>query len=229
MATAAAQILAYWHPMAGTGNHAYAWNGDNSCGGLVGGGALSATFSDGYDWANILDHYAGSETQAQKDAVAELCYETAVAFSMDFGRCGSGASTSNATYVFPTYFNYASDIRQDNRSAFTSAASWFTMLQEDLNRGWPMQYRISNHSIVCDGWQVAGTNQVHINYGWADSHTAWYTVDNLYCNWSGCSPSVEFVIRHIHQRHRRRHAGAVADGGRAQRRREPDGGQQDDD
>jgi hypothetical protein len=117
---------------------------------------------------------------------------------MDFGHCGSGASTSSAVTVFPTYFNYATDIRQDNRVSYSTAAAWFTMLQEDLNRGWPMQYRIANHSIVCDGWQVAGTNQIHLNYGWSDSHTAWYTVDNLYCNWTGCSPSVEFVIRHIH-------------------------------
>ncbi len=199
VATAAAQILAFWrNPVNGIGSKSYVWSGDNSCGTNVGGGTLSATFSDAYDWANILDRYPGGETAAQKTAVAELCYETAVAFSMDFGRCGSGASTSNAVAVFPTYFGFATEIRQDNRSAYTTADAWFTMLQEDLNRGWPMQYRIANHSIVCDGWQVAGSNQIHLNYGWADSHTAWYTVDNLYCNWTGCSPTVEFAIRHIH-------------------------------
>jgi hypothetical protein len=199
VATASAQILAYWRsPTNGTGSHSYLWSGDNSCGGSTPSQTLSATYSDEYDWANIRNSYNGSETQAQKDAVAELCYEVGVAFNMDYGRCGSGASTSYATTVFPTYFAMASDIDVESRSAYGTADAWFAILQADLNNGWPMQYRINTHSIVCDGWQVAGSNQIHLNYGWGGSCTAWYTVDNLYCPWSGCSPSVEYVVRHIH-------------------------------
>jgi hypothetical protein len=199
VATASAQILAYWrYPTNGTGSHSYVWSGDNSCGGSTSGQTLSATYSDEYDWGNIRNSYSGSETQAQKDAVAELCYEVGVAFNMDYGRCGSGASTSYAATIFPLYFGMATDIDVEYRNAYSTADAWFAILQADLNNGWPMQYRINTHSIVCDGWQVAGSNQIHLNYGWGGSSTAWYTVDNLYCPWSGCSPSVEYVVRRIH-------------------------------
>jgi hypothetical protein len=199
VATATAQILAFWkYPVNGVGNHSFTWGGDYSCGGATAGQTLSATFSDSYDWANMSNSYSGSETQAQRDAVAELCYEVGVAFDMDYGRCGSGTATSYASYVLPQFFGMASDIDVQSRSSYNTADSWFAILQDDLNRGWPIQYRISSHSIVCDGWQVAGSNQIHLNYGWADSHTAWYTVDNLYCTWSGCSPQVEYCVRHIH-------------------------------
>jgi hypothetical protein len=36
-----------------------------------------------------------------------------------------------------------------------------------------------------------------MNYGWADSHNAWFALDNLHCNWSGCDPMVEYMIKNI--------------------------------
>lgn len=199
VACACSQIMDYWrYPTTGTGSHSFAWNGDQSCGHDVSGGTLSASYSDSYDWANMLDQYVGGETQTQLDAVAELNYEVGVALNMDYGACGSGANTAYVANILPQYFAYASDIEVQYRTSYATAAAWFAMLQEDLNLNRPMQYRISSHSIVCDGWRVSGTNQVHMNYGWNDGHTAWYTVDNLYCTWAGCSPTVEYVVRHIH-------------------------------
>ncbi|HEY3296301.1 MAG TPA: C10 family peptidase [bacterium] len=198
VATACAQILAFWgYPAAGTGSHSYAWNGDQSCGSNIPGATLSATYSDSYDWGNMLDSYVGSETAAEQTAVAELSYEVGVALNMDYGVCGSGANTASVASILPLYFGYAGGIEIQYRNAYSTAAAWFTMLQEDLNIGRPMQYRIQSHSIVCDGWRVSGGNQIHLNYGWNDGHTTWYTVDNLYCTWTGCSPSVEYVVRHI--------------------------------
>lgn len=198
VATATAQILAYWgYPDYGIGSHSYYWSGDNSCGGSSPGDMLSADYSDEYDWANIPDDCHFGCTGAQQDALAELCYEVGVAFDMDYGYCGSGAYTSNALNVFPTYFGYSDAIDRENRSSHT-ATSWFAMIQEEINEGRPMQYRIYSHSINCDGWRVySSQNQQHMNYGWDDGHNAWYTVDNLYCPWSGCSPYQEYVIRRI--------------------------------
>ena len=199
VATACSQILAYWrYPANGSGSHSYIWDGDQSCGHNVPGSTLSATYSDSYDWANILDRYVGGETPAQTAAVAELCYEVGVALNMDYGYCGSGANTASVAGILPQYFGYAGGIEIQYRTSYNTAGAWFAMLQEDLNLNRPMQYRIASHSIVCDGWRVAGTDQVHMNYGWNDSHTAWYTVDNLFCNWSGCSPTVEYTVRHIY-------------------------------
>jgi hypothetical protein len=190
VATAAAQIMNYhdW-PLKGTGTHSYWWSGDGSAPGQT----LSATFRDYYDWANILDDYSGGYTQAQADAVAELCYEIGVAFEMDYGVSGSGAYTADAVTVFPTYFRYSSDIDLEYRTSH-STSSWFSIIQAEINDNLPMQYRIPGHSIVCDGWRVtARADQYHMNYGWGGSYNGWYTIDDLY----GGGPSDEFLIRDI--------------------------------
>lgn len=197
VATAMTQIMKYWeHPPNGTGSHTYWWDGDQSCGGSTSGQNLSATFSDSYDWPNILDDYSGGETSAQRAAVAELSYEAGVSLEMDYGRCGSGAYTWDVRDALPDYFYYADVIDKEDRDNYGSASAWFDMLQAELNYHRPLQYRIYRHSIVCDGWRYS--NQLHFNYGWDDSHNAWYTVDNLYCNWPGCDPMEEYALRYIY-------------------------------
>lgn len=195
---ATAQILRYWNwPTTGTGSHSYIWDGDDSCGGSTAGATLSADYSDGYDWANMPIHCDAGCTSAQQNALSELCYEVAVAYETDFGYCGSAAATSYALYVLPTYFRYDPAIDRENRDNHT-AAEWFAIIQTEINNGRPLQYRIQSHSIVCDGWRdTGGMNQYHMNYGWSDSHTAWYTLDGLYCPWAGCDPLVEYLIRYI--------------------------------
>ncbi|MEM3426583.1 MAG: C10 family peptidase [Thermoproteota archaeon] len=204
VATAASQIMKYWnYPYTGSGSHSYTWDGDQSCGGSVGGGTLSATFSDVYDWANMLDDYSGGYNTDQANAVAELCYEVGVAFEMDYGRCGSGATTSDASYVFPTYFRYANTTSVKYRSNYTNA-EWFAKIREEFDNYLPrpIQYRIyksgwGGHSVVCDGYDTT-YSMIHINYGWDDSHTAWYTLDNLYCG-SGdpCPANDQYMVTGI--------------------------------
>jgi hypothetical protein len=199
VATAASQIANYWkYPLKGTGTKTYTWDGDDSCGHTPIPQTLSATYSDEYDWDNILNSYSGSYNSTQAAAVAELCYEMGVAFEMDYGVCGSGATTSDAQTVFPTYFKYANVIQKKDRSSYTTATAWFNFVikpEFDSYLPRPIQYRIYGHSIVCDGAQDNGTTQyVHINYGWGGSHDAWYAVDNLYCSWSGCTPNVEYAM-----------------------------------
>ena len=183
VATAAAQIVWYhqWPP-SGEGSHSYWWGGDNSCGGSSPGQTISADFSDPYSYVN------------SPAAVAEISYEVGVAFDMDYGVCGSGAYTLNGAVVFPTYFHYAPGTGTRQRSSY-SDGTWFTIIKGEINQNRPILYRIYSHAIVLDGWrQVSGLDQCHFNYGWNDSHTAWYTVDNLYCPWSGCDPMVEGMV-----------------------------------
>ncbi|MFH2054806.1 MAG: C10 family peptidase [bacterium] len=196
VATAAAQILAYWQwPPEGQGTHSYYWSGDNSCGGSTAGQTLQAVYSDPYDWSNIPDNCSGGCSIAQQDALAELCYEVGVAFNMDYGHCGSGAYTADAASVFPNYFHYdPTTISVEDRSSY-DAEGWFAMIVHEGNIGRPLQYRIYSHSIVCDGWRVSGSfDQYHMNYGWGGSQNAWYTIDDLHCPWEGCSPWVEYAI-----------------------------------
>jgi len=198
VATAAAQIMAYhqWPPF-GSGSETYYWPGDNSCGGSSPGQWLTADFSDPYDWSNMPNDCPPSCSQAEEDALAELNYEVGVAFEMDYGVCGSGAPTAEALNVFPGHFRYRDWIDKEDRTAH-NPTSWFNLIKAEINEGRPIQYRIYSHSIVCDGWgDTGGLNQYHMNYGWDDGHTAWYTIDALYCPWEGCDPYVEFMIRYI--------------------------------
>ena len=73
LATAVAQILNYheW-PSSGTGTFTYHWDGDQSCGGSVGGGNLTANFNDPYDWLRMPDNCSGGCTDLQKAALAEV-------------------------------------------------------------------------------------------------------------------------------------------------------------
>lgn len=200
VATAAAQVLAYYQwPPRGIGEWSYSWDGDQSCGGNTGGGWLFADFRDAYDWANMPSGCGGGCTAAQRAAAAELSYEVGVAFEMDYGRCGSGAYTSNALQVLPAFFRYDPAIDEERRSAH-SAASWFSLIREEVDNGRPMLYSFrfdpnAGHAIVCDGWRIlAGQNQYHMNYGWGGSYNAWYTIDNIYHT---MDPMEEVLIRRI--------------------------------
>jgi len=195
VATAAAQIMKYHNwPPAGNGTHTYTWDGDQSCGGNVGGGNLAATFSNAYDWENMPDICTTDNSQVEQDAVSELCYEVGIAFDMDYGFCGSGAVTADALTVFPTYFNYDGSIDKEDRDAH-SQVTWFDIIKAEIDAMRPMQYRIVGHSIVCDGYREDTTmQQYHINYGWGGPFTCWYNLDNIYGS-SGVLD--EYMIRHI--------------------------------
>lgn len=198
VATACAMIMHYWQwPPAGLGNSSYYWGGDTSCGGSTPGQTLSVDHSDPYDWANIPENCQGGCNSAERTALAELNYEVGVSFNMDYGECGSGTYSGYVLGSMPEHFRYDPSITQKFRSNY-SADGWFSLIQDEINEGRPMYYTISRHAIVCDGWQVIGeAKQYHFNYGWADSHNAWYALDGLYCNWEGCNYMIEALIKNI--------------------------------
>ncbi|MCP4567465.1 MAG: hypothetical protein GY841_07795 [FCB group bacterium] len=202
VATATAQILNFWQwPPQGTGTYSYTWSGDQSCDGDVGGGVQFADLTNDYDWAHFIDSCDDGCLPADSAAMAELNYEVGVTFNMNYGACGSGASTARAVTVFPTYFKYKQatvlEYREDN-----TLGEWFGLIQEEIDNGRPIQYRINLHSIVCDGWrEQSGQYEFHMNYGWGGSFTTWFVLDSLYCYWidpdSLCPANEEFMITHI--------------------------------
>jgi len=203
VATAAAQVMAYYQwPPTGLGSHTYYWDGDQYCGGDYGGGWLTGDFSDEYDWANIVDSCSTGCTTDQQNALAELCYEIGVAFEMDYSSCGSGAYTGRAVLVYPQWFKYSPDISRVDRSDYT-LGEWFGLVQNEIDSARVVQYRIRSHSIVLDGYreQTQGRYEYHMNYGWANSFTAYYVLDSLYCGWVDgdiCPSDEEYMIINIH-------------------------------
>ncbi|MFH1701503.1 MAG: C10 family peptidase [Candidatus Zixiibacteriota bacterium] len=203
VATATAQILAYWQwPPSGIGTSSYIWGGDNSCGGNTPDQELTVDLSNPYDWDKIASDCHIECTPEQKAALAELNYEVGVTFEMDYGACGSGASVSYGTIVYANYFKYSADVRLEHRIDH-DLTGWFNFIREEIDNNRPIQYRINLHSIVCDGYrdQGAGQYEYHMNYGWDNGFTTWYVFDNLYCSWIDpddiCPYEEEFMIVNI--------------------------------
>ncbi|MBN2226703.1 MAG: C10 family peptidase [candidate division Zixibacteria bacterium] len=198
VATAVAQIMLYhqW-PLEGMGSRSFYWPGDYSCNGNSPGQTCSADFSDSYDWANIPNNCNGGCTTDEQNALSELNYEVGVAFHMDYGVCGSGAYTTDVEWIMPNYFRYLDEIERKHRSSYP-VQIWSDIIRAEVDASRPMLYTISRHAIVCDGWLEAGVyDQVHMNYGWGGSQNAWYTIDNLHCDWEGCDPMIEYVHTNI--------------------------------
>jgi hypothetical protein len=208
-ALAAAQILAYWHwPPAGVGASSYIWDGDDSCDGPVGGGELSVTHSDAYDWPRMVNRYVADGaggwedqdgnplTQAHVDAVAELCYEAGVASEMDYGFCSSGTPTHRFEGVYETHYRYSTACTRRNRENYTPN-EWFDRIKAQINLNRPILYHIRGHGIVADGWRTFyGEQEYHFNYGWDDGYTAWYKLDELY-QIGGGTPDNEYMLENI--------------------------------
>lgn len=196
VATAGSQIMKYWSwPPYGSLSSFYVWYGDYSCNLLpVGGGVLSATYSDTYDWVNMANEYNWDAGQARWEdengnplnaihlaAVQELCYEVGVAVEMGYGVCASGANTAAMLTVYENQYRYSTDCNIRYRSDYT-AVEWFERMKSQFNENRPIHYRVEAHSIVSDGWQETGAGplrEYHMNYGWADNATTWYTLDAL--------------------------------------------------
>jgi hypothetical protein len=144
------------------------------------------------------DRATGTSSPAEIDAVAELCSEIGIAVAMNYciQGCESSASTYNMEGVFENYYRYHTNCVKLDRINY-SAVDWFNLLKAEFNANRPVQYKVTGHSIVGDGWQEFGagpTRQYHMNYGWDDGHTAWYTLDELLYK----DPDTEYVVASIY-------------------------------
>jgi len=210
VATALAQIVRFHEWPAAGGSHTYHWDGDETCVGDPSAGAdLFADYQDGFDWASMPDTCDAGSPQAEKDAVAELCFEIGVAAEMDYGRCASSADplTALTTLVDCLGYDPSFIVRARFDPCYSPAMEdWWDFLRYNIERGWPILYIIPSptlydppHAIVCDGIGESEDDDFlyHMNYGWADEHTAWYVVDELAM--SG-GPEGEIAYAYLHPR-----------------------------
>jgi hypothetical protein len=197
IATAGAQIMRYWNwPPYGEGSP---YNQAN------------------YDWVKMpgktsfkkdlyVDENGNPLSQAQLDAVARLNKEVGWAAGMDYGCSESTALLGNnigndMLDGYEDHFRYNGDAQMELRSSHM-ADGWWDIIKSNLDGNRPLQYAIQTswliggHSMVCDGWQIVGnTRQYHMNYGWGDSRTTWYSLDELY---GSKTYITEMVIRRLY-------------------------------
>lgn len=195
VATAMSQIMKYWDwPPAGTSSSSYVWDGDQTRGGNVGGGTLTATYSDPYDWDNMANEYiqvpsgfvdedGNLLTQGQVNAVAEICYEAGVSVEMDYGVDGSSAGTDIVKIAFEKYFLYNAIVENCDIEALTTDIQWLRPIWfRGGDQNGPASDPYRGHAWVIYGYNK-GTDpsrQFLMNMGWGrnDAHL-WFACDRI--------------------------------------------------
>ena len=189
VAISTAQIMKYWNwPTTGQGSHSYTHSSY---------GTLSADFATTYSWSNMPNSLSSSSTSTQINAVAKLVYHVGVALEMNYGPCGSSASTYGAYYpssqtILPTYFKYNSSTITSISEGSYSATNWINQIKNEIDNSRPLLYRGSGsaggHSFVCDGYN--SSDQLHFNWGWGGRYDGFFTPGSLnpgsYTFNSGC-------------------------------------------
>ncbi len=174
-----AQVMNYWEwPDRGTGSHSYPWNTEQ----------LSSDFNTTYSWTDMPDQLTASNTLKQKESVARLCYDTAIAAETDFG-CRASDSLPFANEVLPVYFKYKISALQYSRcdeygENCYSDAEWFDFIKDELDEDPPRPVIFSiyvadgngGHETVIDGYREGITDKVHINFGWNGGYNGYYDI-----------------------------------------------------
>lgn len=159
-ATALAQVLKFYeHPMAVIHDIPYHGNYSSVYAGTV------------IDWKNMLNtyQYHGSESQASKDAVAELMRICGQSMLMEWSANGSSATDAFFPIVLNRFFGYDYGARQVYRDHYPTADDWNDLIFNEVVHGRPVIYSGQSksglgHSFVVDGY--FGDNYFHVNWGW---------------------------------------------------------------
>ena len=132
------------------------------------------------DWDNMLPKYTGNETDAQKQAVAELMLLCGTAVQMDYSANSSAASTSYVADAWVNYLDYDAATIYENRSSYRLAA-WNQKVYDELAAGRPVLYAGQSsgggHAFVIDGY--GGDDYFHVNWGWGGGSNNYFLLSIL--------------------------------------------------
>ena len=119
------------------------------------------------DWNNMLAAYSGSESNAQKLAVANLMTYCGRSIHMDYSPDGSAGSELYIPSALTNYFGYDEGGSIKYRSDYT-IKEWQNIIFNELTTKHPVLYcgysAGGGHAFVVDGFD--GESLFHINWGW---------------------------------------------------------------
>ena len=179
VATAIAQVLAYWkHPQQGRGRHYYWWNPTPSSR-FDWGGDLTGHV---YDWDNMLVDYSNGYTDEQAQAVARLMSDIGVSVNMLYGYANSldnGSMATASAAPLAKYFDYDFNTMHEigveiiagyNEEEMQPKLEEFEKtLKVELDASRPVllsaypSLETIGHEIVVDGY--TDTDYFHMNFG----------------------------------------------------------------
>ncbi|MBQ9672111.1 MAG: C10 family peptidase [Prevotella sp.] len=132
------------------------------------------------DWSNMKDNYTGSETAAQKEAVAKLMQLCGASVEMDYTAGSSGAASSFVPLAFKNYFGYDAATRLIDRGDYM-AREWDELIYNELANRRPVYYSGQStgggHAFVIDGYDKNGL--YHVNWGWGGSSNGYFLLSIL--------------------------------------------------
>jgi hypothetical protein len=132
------------------------------------------------DWENMLPKYMGKETEAQKQAVANLMLLCGTSIQMNYSKDFSGAWGGDVAIALRSYFDYdlatTFELHKDYR-----AAVWNQRVYDELKAGRPVYYdgdsSGSGHAFVVDGY--GDDDYFHVNWGWGGSSNDYFLLSIL--------------------------------------------------
>ena len=131
------------------------------------------------DWASMCDNYTGNETQAQKDAVAELMLIVGQAMKMQYGEISS-SSYAQARQLLVNYLGFDDEVQVLHSNDY-GITEWFEMMYDELEKGYPIAYGGAStnggHAFVVDGFD--GDEFFHLNWGWGGTLDGYFRIDVL--------------------------------------------------
>ena len=131
-----------------------------------------------YDWANMLDHYAGGETAEQRSAVAKLLLHVGCAVQMDYGPIASGTAASAEAFV--KYFGMDKELTRRVQRAWYGIEAWDEMLYREMAEGRPVCYEGQStgggHAFVVHGYR---DGLYCVNWGWGGMCDGYFDITIL--------------------------------------------------
>lgn len=135
--------------------------------------------SHSYDYSLMPYTYSGSESSAQKNAVAQLMHDCGVMVEAMYNYgSGTGAYSENIASALSEHMGYSKAAKLLYRQAYTDA-QWASLIANEIDSDRPLIYAGNDsenggHQFVCDGYNDSG--YIHINWGWSGSSNGFFTL-----------------------------------------------------
>lgn len=153
--------------------------------------ATNPTFIPAYDMAshnynwdvmwerNVVNGNTVSWNSEQKQQVAQLMYDCAVAVEMDFSSESSSASSGSMLKAMKEHMSYSDKAMLLSRASYT-LDKWFSLIKNEIDNGRVVYYagvtEAGGHAFVCDGYDTQDS-KLRINWGWGGDCDGYYTLD----------------------------------------------------
>ena len=183
VATAAAQIINYWHyPHSIRFNEEdsyWSWNYGNPR------ATLKVAFIDSHN--SLLDFPNFDELNSALDSIAYdgneveiayFCFAARIKHQMQYSSVNSNASLM--AHAYKNGFEYGSAIEHGWRFGL-NWPDYEAKVTDNVKNGWPVQIGIIGsgigHSVIVDGYKATG--EFHINSGWGGTGDWWYFLPTI--------------------------------------------------